>query len=182
MSKEKRVRKIKVCYTYRLFFLLKLLMSFNENFGFTEDNPNTSNTMAKKTKNRVEVILCRSNTNIVSGPIQPLCRIAETLQGPDHLLGFRLFAESSAVKLSFKATFPPKICFRFNIVLVNCRNVFVIYCARVWTRLIYSLLRHRCVSITLRRLKHQHFFTESTVQSSHPFPRSRNYCARVWAR
>ncbi|CAF1834525.1 hypothetical protein Bca4012_030427 [Brassica carinata] len=34
----------------------------------------------------------------------------------------------------------------------HCRN----YCAKVWARQICSLLRrHRCVSITLRRVKHQ---------------------------
>ncbi|CAN6820899.1 unnamed protein product, partial [Brassica oleracea] len=119
--------------------------------------------------------------SFVSGPrllldlIQSLCRIAETLQGFDHLLGFGLFAKSYVVKFSFKATIPPKICLRFNIVLVNCRNVSLIYCARVWIRMIFS----RCVSITLHRLKHRRFFTESTLQSFHPFPRCRSYCARV---
>lgn len=39
----------------------------------------------------------------------------------------------------------------------------------MWTRQIYSLL-HRCVSITLNRLKHRRFFTESALWSSYPFP------------
>ncbi|KAF3542363.1 hypothetical protein DY000_02005043 [Brassica cretica] len=75
-----------------------------------------------------EMVPTISVESFVSSPrllldlIQPLCRIAETLQGFDHLLGFGLFAESSVVKFSFKATIPPKICLRFNIVLVNCRN------------------------------------------------------------
>ncbi|XP_048617028.1 uncharacterized protein LOC125589000 [Brassica napus] len=128
-----------------------------------------------------EMVPTISVESFVSGPrllldlIQPLCRIAETLQGFDHLLGFGLFAESSVVKFSFKATIPPKICLRFNIVLVNCHNVSLIYCAKVWIRMICS----RCVSITLHRLKHRQFFTESTLQSFHPFPLCQNYCARV---
>ncbi|WZY87059.1 hypothetical protein YC2023_033443 [Brassica napus] len=59
---------------------------------------------------------------------------AETLQGSDHSLSFSLFAESFIVKFSIKATTPPKICFSFDIVLFKCRNVSMIYCARVWTR------------------------------------------------
>ncbi|CAN6878807.1 unnamed protein product, partial [Brassica oleracea] len=35
-------------------------------------------------------------------------------------------------------------------------------------RLIYSLLRHCCVSITLSRLKHRQFFTESILRSPIP--------------
>ncbi|WZZ34244.1 hypothetical protein YC2023_017645 [Brassica napus] len=90
---------------------------------------------------------------------------AETLQGSDHSLSFGLFAESSIVMFSIKATTPPKIWFRFDIVLFNCRSVSMIYCARVWTRQICSLLCHCCASITLRRLKHQRFFTESAFRS-----------------
>ena len=52
----------------------------------------------------------------------------------------------------------------------------------MWICLIYSLLRHYCVSITLRRLKHRRFFTKSALRSSYPFPRHRNHCARVWTR
>ena len=55
-----------------------------------------------------------------------------------------------------------------------------IYCARVWIRQIFSVLRHRCVSITLRHLKHRRFFTELALRSSHPFSRRRYYGARVW--
>ncbi|KAF3521328.1 hypothetical protein F2Q69_00047026 [Brassica cretica] len=44
-----------------------------------------------------------------------------------------------------------------------------IYYTRVWTRQIYSVLHHRCVSITLNRLKHRRFFTESTLPPSYPF-------------
>ncbi|CAN6861235.1 unnamed protein product, partial [Brassica oleracea] len=55
---------------------------------------------------------------------------AETLQGFDHLLGFGLSANLPFVKFSTKAMTPPKMCLRFDIVLVNCRNVYMIYCAR----------------------------------------------------
>ncbi|CAH8319659.1 unnamed protein product [Eruca vesicaria subsp. sativa] len=48
---------------------------------------------------------------------------AETRQGSDHLLDLVLYAESSIVKCSSKVTTPPKICLRFNIVLIDCRNV-----------------------------------------------------------
>ena len=75
---------------------------------------------------------------------------------------------------------PPKMCLRFDIVLVNCRNVYMIYCARVGTRLIFSLLSHCSVSILLRRLKHRRFFTESALRSLHHFSRRHNYCARAW--
>ena len=86
------------------------------------------------------------------------------------------------MKLSFKATTHLKIGLKLDIDLFTCRNVFAIYCVRVWTCQIFSLLRLRCVSITLRRLKHRRFFTESALRSSHPYPRPRNYCTRVWTR
>ncbi|CAG7886269.1 unnamed protein product [Brassica rapa] len=53
------------------------------------------------------------------------------------------------------------------------------YCARVWTRQIYSFLCHRCVSITLCRLKHRRFFTESSLRLSQAvifYGVSRNSC------
>lgn len=71
---------------------------------------------------------------------------------------------------------------RFNTVLFKFRNVSVIYCERVWTHHICSLLRHFFVSITLCHLKHQRFFTESVLWSSHPFLHRRNYYVRVWTR
>lgn len=52
----------------------------------------------------------------------PAC-LSETLQGFDQILGFGLYAESSIVKLSFKATTLQKICLRFDTDLVNYRNV-----------------------------------------------------------
>uniref|UniRef100_M4DXZ8 Uncharacterized protein n=1 Tax=Brassica campestris TaxID=3711 RepID=M4DXZ8_BRACM len=144
---------------------------------------------------RLEMVSTISDESFASGPrllpgpikpfvrLQPRCRTsfntAETIQGSNHLLDFGLFAESSVEKFSFKVTTPPKIGFRFDMFLVNCRSVSVIYCVRVWIRLIFSLLCHCCVSITLRRLKHRRFFTEVT---SHPFPHCRYYCARVWMR
>ncbi|KAG5403849.1 hypothetical protein IGI04_009968 [Brassica rapa subsp. trilocularis] len=112
--------------------------------------------------------LSNADTTIVYVTSSHSCP-AETLQGSDHSLSFGLFAESSIVKFSIKATTPPKICFSFDIVLFDCRNVSMIYCARVWTRQICSLLCHCCASITLRRLKHRRFFTESAFRSPTPF-------------
>ncbi|CAH8318618.1 unnamed protein product [Eruca vesicaria subsp. sativa] len=50
-----------------------------------------------------------------------------------------------------------------------------------WT-LICSLIHHCCVSITLRRLKHRRFFTDSVLRSFYPSPRRRNYFVRMWSR
>uniref|UniRef100_A0A0D3C5K8 Uncharacterized protein n=1 Tax=Brassica oleracea var. oleracea TaxID=109376 RepID=A0A0D3C5K8_BRAOL len=96
-------------------------------------------------------------------PILP----GETLQGSNHLVDFGLYAESSIVKFSFKATTPPKICLKFDIVLVNCHNVFVIPPFPVTRSIVQECGLARFTSYYVTVASPSHYAVSSIDGSSH---------------